>query len=70
MSSKDYYKTSSIECIDVIEELSVDWHGSTSFNLGNVLKYIFRYQKKDSGTDGLVKARYYLDREIKKRYGL
>lgn len=46
------------ECIDVAEAFN--------FNLGNVLKYIWRAGLKgDAGTD-LRKARWYLQREIER----
>lgn len=48
---------SGVECIDVVEHMS--------FNLGNVVKYIWRAGLK--GDDQLLdlrKARFYLDREI------
>lgn len=33
------------------------------FHLGNVMKYIWRWQNKD-GVEALKKARWYLDRKI------
>lgn len=45
-----------IECIDVVEQLG--------FNLGNVVKYVWRSGLKGSYLDDLKKARWYLDREI------
>lgn len=50
---------SGVECIDVAEHFG--------FNLGNALKYIWRADEKDTPTVDLRKARWYLDREIKKR---
>lgn len=54
----DYYKEhpSGIECIQVVE-----WF---SYNLGNVIKYVWRAGKKDDAIDDLEKARWYIDREI------
>jgi hypothetical protein len=40
-----------IECIDITRHMS--------FNLGNVVKYIWRYEHKD-GLEALLKARWYL----------
>ena len=48
-----------IECIDVIEQLEMPYH------LGNVLKYLWRWDKK-GGIEDLEKARWYLDRYITK----
>jgi len=48
-----------IECIDYIESHAFD------FVEGNVIKYVTRYQHKN-GTEDLKKARWYLDRLIKR----
>lgn len=50
---------SGIECIQVTEHMS--------FNLGNVIKYLWRADDKGAPLDDLKKARWYLDREIVKR---
>ena len=44
-----------IECIDVIEEFS--------FNVGNAVKYLWRYALK-GGIEDLEKAVWYINREI------
>lgn len=49
---------SGVECIDIARHMS--------FNLGNVLKYIWRAGKKEKEIEDLKKARFYLDDEIKK----
>lgn len=45
----------------------IDWY-DLNFNLGNVVKYVLRGGKKDNEPilKELKKARFYLDREIKK----
>lgn len=50
-----------IECIDVTRHMG--------FNLGNVVKYLWRAGLKESNSDidDLKKARWYLDDEIKSR---
>lgn len=48
--------TAEIECIDITRHMN--------FNLGNAIKYIWRYQAK-SGLEDLLKARWYLDDFIK-----
>jgi len=55
-----------VECFDLIEALGFD----ESFNLGNVLKYLWRAGRKtpDALAD-LQKAARYLEREIEKRGG-
>ena len=51
-----------IECFDVIEGLEF------GFNLGNVLKYLWRAGRKTpDALQDLKKARVYLDREIATR---
>lgn len=47
------------EAIKVIEAWEL------GFNLGNVIKYISRAEKKKSKITDLQKAAWYLDREIK-----
>lgn len=53
----EYYRRCQVECIDVIEALSLPFH------LGCVLKYLWRWDKKGGLLD-LKKARWYLDRHI------
>ncbi|KIF80795.1 DUF3310 domain-containing protein [Noviherbaspirillum autotrophicum] len=50
---------SGVECIQVTEHMS--------FNLGNVVKYLWRADEKGAPLEDLKKARWYLDREIAKR---
>lgn len=47
-----------IECIDVIEWMTL--------NLGTAVKYIWRNEEKGNQVEDLRKARWYLDREIKR----
>jgi hypothetical protein len=49
-----------IECIDYIESHAFD------FVEGNIIKYVTRYQHKN-GIEDLKKARWYLDRLIKRQ---
>ena len=51
-----------IECIEYIESHAFD------FLEGNVIKYVTRYQNKN-GSEDLKKARWYLDRLIKREEG-
>lgn len=46
----------SIECIDITRHMN--------FNIGNAVKYIWRYEMKN-GLEDLKKARWYLDDAIK-----
>jgi hypothetical protein len=49
-----YYRVNGLEAIDVIEKWGLN------YNLGNVIKYVCRADKKDN----LRKAIWYLNREI------
>lgn len=52
---------SNVECIEIVRHMN--------FNLGNVVKYLWRAGLKDGVVDleDLKKARWYLDDEIKRR---
>lgn len=55
-----HYNDGKIEVIDYIEDQKLNFH------LGNVVKYVSRAGKKDTGKtiEDLKKARWYLDRYI------
>lgn len=53
---------SGVECIDVVEHMT--------FNLGNAMKYIWRAGKKGDLVTDLEKAKWYLEREIRKASGI
>lgn len=48
-----------IECIDVVEWMN--------FNPGNAVKYIWRADEKGNSIQDLEKAKWYIEREIKRR---
>jgi hypothetical protein len=50
---------SGVECIVVAEAFG--------FNIGNVIKYVWRADEKGGSIEDLKKARWYLDREIARR---
>ena len=50
---------SGVECIQITEHMG--------FNLGNSVKYIWRADEKGNAMEDLAKARWYIDREIKRR---
>jgi hypothetical protein len=52
---------SGIECIEITRHMS--------FNLGNVIKYVWRADNKGKALEDLRKARWYLDDEIRRREG-
>lgn len=61
-----YKSTGGLEAIEVIEGYGLD----KNFNLGNVIKYLLRYGKKGNSYHDLLKASWYLNREVKKQKDL
>ncbi len=61
-TNPDYYKTSGLEVIDIIEAFKLD------FRLANATKYILRAGKKDPAKtkEDLEKALWYIRRFIEK----
>jgi hypothetical protein len=55
-----HYQGGKFEVIDIIEDFKL------GFNLGNVLKYILRADKKGNCIQDLKKAKWYLEREIER----
>lgn len=55
-----HYTFGKIEVIDVLEDWKLNYH------LGNVVKYVARAEHKGNTLDDLKKARWYLDRYIRK----
>ena len=64
MDDPKHYEKGTYEAINVIEAWGLN------FSLGNVLKYISRAGKKGDLLEDLKKARWYLDREIKRHEGI
>lgn len=60
-----YMSKSGLEVIDVIEAFTEDLTGPEATHTGNILKYICRWKHKN-GLEDLKKARWYLDRLIRK----
>lgn len=60
----DHYKDSEIECIDAIES-SMSKEAYKGYLKGSIIKYIWRYEKKN-GVEDLKKARWFLARLIHK----
>lgn len=52
---------SGIECIEVTRHLN--------FNIGNAIKYLWRYQDKGDAIENLKKAQWYIDDEIRRLEG-
>ena len=58
-----HYTAGNVECIDAIEAATVDLTGIEAVSTGNVIKYVWRWKRKN-GVEDLRKARGYLDRLI------
>lgn len=66
---KKYFETVShpkhysgkVECIDCIESAVADLNGFEGFLAGNVIKYVFRFKRKN-GKEDLQKAEWYLSK--------
>lgn len=50
-----------IECIDCIESAVSELNGFEGFLAGNVIKYVFRFKRKN-GKEDLQKAEWYLSK--------
>jgi hypothetical protein len=59
-----HYKSGDMETIDVIKNFTSDVKGFQAVCMGNVIKYITRWNKKN-GLEDLLKARTYLNWLIK-----
>lgn len=56
----NHYCYGKFECIEVIRELTAGASGPEGFLLGNAIKYLWRYRRKN-GAEDLRKARRYID---------
>lgn len=59
----DHYTQAGIECIDAISAATINKHGIQSVCVANVIKYLWRYEKKN-GLEDVKKARWYLERLV------
>lgn len=58
-----HYNSGGIEAIEGIEA-SMDPASFAGYLKGNIMKYLWRYEKKEKPIEDLKKARWYLDRLI------
>lgn len=58
-----HYKQGKVECIDAIESATANKTGLEAVCVGNVIKYIWRYEAKN-GLEDCKKAHYYLNKLI------
>ena len=60
-TNPNHYKQGGIEAIEAIEAATVGKSGFEGFLVGNVIKYLWRYEEKN-GVEDLRKALWYLNR--------
>lgn len=60
-----HYTQGKVEVIEIIEQLTSGMEGHKAYCLGNVVKYIFRHERKN-GLEDLKKANWYLQRVIER----
>ena len=58
--SPDHYQSGDIECIDALRS-ALGPEGFRGFCAGNVIKYVWRYKRKQTPVADLEKARDYLN---------
>lgn len=59
VNTPSHYTSGGIECLDAIQA-SMTEDGFKGFLKGNVMKYIWRYEKKINPIEDLKKAQWYL----------
>lgn len=60
-----HYKTGKIECIDCISAIVSMYDGEQAYDVGQVVKYLYRAPTKQNFMQDLKKAQWYLNRLIK-----
>lgn len=63
VNKPEHYTYGQYECIDVLEDVLRDCTGQEAFCIGNVIKYLWRYKRKN-GLQDLEKAKWYLEKAI------
>ena len=58
-----HYNQSGIECVEAIKAATVGKAGIEAFCVGNAIKYLWRYEKKN-GLEDVKKAQFYINRLI------
>ena len=59
-----HYASGGIECIEAIKA-SMTLEAFNGYLKGNIIKYLWRYEKKEKPVEDLKKAHWYLERLIK-----
>ena len=55
-----HYLKGGMDCIDVIKAVTSDLSGADAYYVGNIIKYVWRYNNKN-GIEDLRKAKHYLE---------
>jgi len=58
-----HYTSGNIECIDAIESAVTELTGIEAMCIGNAIKYLWRWKRKN-GVEDLRKAKWYIDKLI------
>lgn len=66
VNNPTHYNQGKIECIEAIESAVVNKSGVESFLVGNVIKYLWRYEAK-GGIRDIEKAQWYLNKLLENR---
>ena len=61
MNRPSHYTQGEVECIDAIESATIGLVGIIAVCVGNVIKYVWRFARKN-GIEDLDKADYYLQK--------
>ena len=61
VNNPKHYNQGKIECIEAIESAVVNKSGTEAFLVGNIIKYLWRYEAK-GGTQDIEKAQWYLNK--------
>ena len=59
VNQPSHYLKGGMECIDVIKAVTSDLSGADAYYVGNIIKYVWRYNNKN-GIEDLRKAKHYL----------
>lgn len=60
VNQPSHYLKGGMECIDVIKAVTSDLSGADAYYVGNIIKYVWRYNHKN-GVEDLRKAKHYLE---------
>ena len=61
-----HYNYKSVECKDIIKVMTEGLEGEEAYYMGAIVKYLYRYPKKNNSVEDLNKAKTYIDMIIEK----